>query len=361
MFVMENNSANPNQQPLVSQPSNHFSKTFIILLVLLIAAVGVGGYFLGARKSASPQNVACTLDALLCPDGSSVGRVPPSCEFAPCPTVAPDETANWKIYESSTFSLKYPPAWPTPIVNQQSTTKEYLFPSSNFTIREGTRYSQSLNRALTYQEIIAEQEKAAVGSQQVTVADIATKKYINKLGASSWEQTIILQPKNSKVIYWISVPVPATTDETIFDKILATFRFVEKKKLKTSCINEPDGVPIITSISANFGPKGTKIEIIGCNLAGFEGDLDAIFVRSDGAKIPLFGGLWHSSYGYTEEERGKLMRITVQSYCESGYETGRYSGIRSSCKKVEATPGVYKVYVTAWGKNSNEVNFTITE
>jgi hypothetical protein len=28
---------------------------------------------------------ACTLDVRGCPDGSFVGRVPPSCEFAPCP------------------------------------------------------------------------------------------------------------------------------------------------------------------------------------------------------------------------------------------------------------------------------------
>jgi hypothetical protein len=30
-------------------------------------------------------DVACTLDVKECPDGSFVGRVPPSCEFAPCP------------------------------------------------------------------------------------------------------------------------------------------------------------------------------------------------------------------------------------------------------------------------------------
>jgi hypothetical protein len=30
-------------------------------------------------------DVVCTLDAKECPDGSFVGRVPPSCEFAPCP------------------------------------------------------------------------------------------------------------------------------------------------------------------------------------------------------------------------------------------------------------------------------------
>lgn len=29
--------------------------------------------------------VYCTADAMMCPDGSYVGRVPPSCEFAACP------------------------------------------------------------------------------------------------------------------------------------------------------------------------------------------------------------------------------------------------------------------------------------
>jgi hypothetical protein len=31
------------------------------------------------------EGVACTMDAKLCPDGSAVGRMPPNCEFAPCP------------------------------------------------------------------------------------------------------------------------------------------------------------------------------------------------------------------------------------------------------------------------------------
>lgn len=40
-------------------------------------AVGVEG--------ATPLNAACSKDAKICPDGSTVGRVAPKCEFAPCP------------------------------------------------------------------------------------------------------------------------------------------------------------------------------------------------------------------------------------------------------------------------------------
>lgn len=39
--------------------------------------------FIEAQTSSSPT--ACTEEAKLCPDGSSVSRIGPNCEFAPCP------------------------------------------------------------------------------------------------------------------------------------------------------------------------------------------------------------------------------------------------------------------------------------
>lgn len=40
----------------------------------------------GQREPINSDNmVACTMEAKICPDGSSVGRMPPNCEFAPCP------------------------------------------------------------------------------------------------------------------------------------------------------------------------------------------------------------------------------------------------------------------------------------
>jgi hypothetical protein len=44
--------------------------------------------FISPSPSPSPsaKPVACTLEAKICPDGSSVGRTGPNCEFAPCPT-----------------------------------------------------------------------------------------------------------------------------------------------------------------------------------------------------------------------------------------------------------------------------------
>ena len=47
-----------------------------------------GGYYLMTAGAPTEEPVACTMDAKECPDGSYVGRQPPSCEFAACPSVS---------------------------------------------------------------------------------------------------------------------------------------------------------------------------------------------------------------------------------------------------------------------------------
>jgi hypothetical protein len=58
----------------------------IVLLLLILAAIaGVGFYSLSSDRRTPPE-FACTMDALVCPDGAAVGRTGPSCSFAPCPS-----------------------------------------------------------------------------------------------------------------------------------------------------------------------------------------------------------------------------------------------------------------------------------
>ena len=57
--------------------------------IILIVVVALGAFLyrnIIERPAAGPQDVACTMDAKICPDGSSVGREGPSCEFAACPS-----------------------------------------------------------------------------------------------------------------------------------------------------------------------------------------------------------------------------------------------------------------------------------
>jgi hypothetical protein len=47
-----------------------------------------------AEKNNAPVQKACTMEAMLCPDGSYVGRTGPNCEFSPCPNM------QWKDIEA---------------------------------------------------------------------------------------------------------------------------------------------------------------------------------------------------------------------------------------------------------------------
>ncbi|EKD64754.1 MAG: hypothetical protein ACD_50C00309G0005 [uncultured bacterium] len=100
---MENNiGTDPIQQPSVPQSSPHSSKTFIILIVvILIAAVGMGGYFLGANQNQVVQ--------------PPTQPIVPATQFSPTPV---DETANWKTYTNTKvgFRIKYPSRYSKPTV-----------------------------------------------------------------------------------------------------------------------------------------------------------------------------------------------------------------------------------------------------
>ncbi len=56
-----------------------------ILIILIIVSIGLVGVWLGIRFMTNVKPVACPIETKLCSDGSYVGRVPPDCDFAPCP------------------------------------------------------------------------------------------------------------------------------------------------------------------------------------------------------------------------------------------------------------------------------------
>jgi len=58
------------------------------LLILIVSIIGAIFVFTQNKKEV-PTEIACTMDALICPDGTAVGRTGPNCSFAPCPSVPP--------------------------------------------------------------------------------------------------------------------------------------------------------------------------------------------------------------------------------------------------------------------------------
>lgn len=61
----------------------------VLLGVIVLVIGGIGGYYSMTNSLPFPTSTACTMEAKVCPDGSSVGRSGPKCEFSPCPTSLP--------------------------------------------------------------------------------------------------------------------------------------------------------------------------------------------------------------------------------------------------------------------------------
>ena len=77
-------------------------KYFIVIVVIVFIAL-IGGVV------QAPKQVACTLEAKLCPDGSSVGRIGPNCEFASCPKLI-NNNPSWQTFsdDKQGVSFQYP-------------------------------------------------------------------------------------------------------------------------------------------------------------------------------------------------------------------------------------------------------------
>jgi len=59
------------------------NKNLLILLIIIISASVM--YFISGYPKT--ETVICTQEALICPDGTAVGRSGPKCAFAPCPII----------------------------------------------------------------------------------------------------------------------------------------------------------------------------------------------------------------------------------------------------------------------------------
>lgn len=62
-------------------------KLLTIFAIIIAIIIIILGFLFIINRNKSPETVFCTTDVKMCPDGSSVSRVPPSCEFAACPAV----------------------------------------------------------------------------------------------------------------------------------------------------------------------------------------------------------------------------------------------------------------------------------
>jgi len=73
-----------------------------IAITLFVLALLAGGAYVVLNTGLLTKEKACTQEVMVCPDGTSVGRVGPNCEFAPCPIplLTPEPTVEATPAES---------------------------------------------------------------------------------------------------------------------------------------------------------------------------------------------------------------------------------------------------------------------
>jgi len=205
--------------PIVENSNRNFWKYLGIGLsiVSFCIAIAVGGYLYVASKNA-PVKTACTMEAKLCPDGTSVGRTGPKCEFSPCPTVTPtpDPTASWKTYTNTTygFSLKYPAAF-----IKSAMEESWSPPDQSFTI------------AISYVKTLPFYAKT-LSDDNITVSGQIVRKLVGQEIISDTGTVIQVGPLQSRGNYFIisyssGAKKADPKDIDTFNQILSTFKFTQ--------------------------------------------------------------------------------------------------------------------------------------
>lgn len=229
-------------------------------LALLFGGVLVG-FFLAKsslidQSPIKPTGVACTMEAKICPDGSAVGRTGPKCEFSPCPqitttspSVTPDPTAGWNMYQGNKFSFKHPVDLEIREQGLENQVKEisivYMRPGYNrpqsdisdgytFSVHFGTFIqAETLEKAVEQQQ---EQTKAACSQASFSLIKQAL---VDKEKALTYETagcfgsyiTTITSRNNEifQIIQSFSGPVEQINIYKVnLDQILSTFKFIDQ-------------------------------------------------------------------------------------------------------------------------------------
>lgn len=102
-----------------------YSRLFLLGAALFLSACTMtpGG------PSTGSGDVACTMDAKICPDGSAVGRQGPNCEFAPCPG-QDGSSAAAETTSDGTISFSRDASFALAVNADQVTTESYIPPCS---------------------------------------------------------------------------------------------------------------------------------------------------------------------------------------------------------------------------------------
>jgi len=228
----------PQMSDQIPSVKKRFPKVLIFVIIFfLLAASGVAGFFIYRNSNTNPEQVACTMEAMICPDGSSVGRTGPNCEFSPCPTTATSptstpllDTSNWNTYSNPEYNyeFKYPPEF------YSDNPEGFIYSENNYAVVFGDSPSQPnparfihtgiiFNNTKNIEEFIDDPQYHydLLGRKQV-----GTYTYwVVNLDDRSDEQFIsYMTPRSNNNIFWFRLQ-PPFYDQSILETIAGSLKF----------------------------------------------------------------------------------------------------------------------------------------
>lgn len=234
-----------------------------ILIIILVAAVILGGgYLYFTNQSKPPQKIACTADAMICPDGTAVGRTGPNCEFAACPTpkesTSSADMTDWKTYTSDkySFTIKHPDDWynKEEIVgnSERGTDSDQTYFALG--IGKGDRFPSTVSsdypnlNVIVYENAnLDDKIKSSIQdkSDQLDIIQFAgqTATKISHFNSTNPElvspsYTNIITQKNSNIFVFYYPVIKSPADSVIINQILSTFKFTDTAPA-ASCMPRP--------------------------------------------------------------------------------------------------------------------------
>lgn len=170
---------------------------FLGFLILLILGLGTALWMRRRLPEPAAPIIACPQDARVCPDGTFVSRIPPSCQFRDCPipvlpsstTVMPSTTtlpavtsslplipASWKMIRDQKQGVSY--AFPETLSTQYVTTQDW---PPTLTVERGIFSCVTAPRVVQDRAYcVSEQNEGAAGSMYThyvyTTADVVSQR-----------------------------------------------------------------------------------------------------------------------------------------------------------------------------------------
>lgn len=221
----------PKKKPRTSGTSARILGIVLLVVIGAVVLYSSRGWILGLfRRAPSPatttelqptptstveiiQQDGCTLEAKICPDGTSVGRSGPNCEFSPCPnSTLTADTATTTTLQGQGFTLRYPASFTlkeepvgtyvlTRVGPTQSLNTE-LFDGTALIIRWHDLQGRSLENFVDHQIAAAGLDGISVivrGRQPVTIGQYNGYSYVLE-GLGTYTKSFIMKDSASQVL-----------------------------------------------------------------------------------------------------------------------------------------------------------------